>query len=40
MDEQDLNESLAKVSLLKGTLTCFYDILNQGMRFIYLLLQN
>lgn len=29
MDEQDLNEPLAKVSLLKGTLTC----LNQGIRF-------
>ena len=34
MDEQDLNEPLAKVSLLKGTLlTCFYDTLNQGIRF-------
>lgn len=33
MDEQDLNEPLAKVSLLKGTLTCFYNILNQSIRF-------
>ncbi|KAI2530165.1 SLMAP isoform 19 [Pan troglodytes] len=32
MDEQDLNEPLAKVSLLKGTLTCFYDIVNQGIK--------
>uniref|UniRef100_A0A2K6EGT8 Sarcolemmal membrane-associated protein n=1 Tax=Propithecus coquereli TaxID=379532 RepID=A0A2K6EGT8_PROCO len=32
MDDQDLNEPLAKVSLLKGILTCFYNILNQGIR--------
>ncbi|PNJ26782.1 SLMAP isoform 5 [Pongo abelii] len=32
MDEQDLNEPLAKVSLLKGTLTCFYDIVNQDIK--------
>uniref|UniRef100_A0A2K6MF66 Sarcolemmal membrane-associated protein n=1 Tax=Rhinopithecus bieti TaxID=61621 RepID=A0A2K6MF66_RHIBE len=30
MDEQDLNEPLAKVSLLKGTLICFYYIVNQA----------
>lgn len=28
MDEQDLNEPIAKVSLLKGTLMCFHIILN------------
>uniref|UniRef100_A0A2K6MF84 Sarcolemmal membrane-associated protein n=1 Tax=Rhinopithecus bieti TaxID=61621 RepID=A0A2K6MF84_RHIBE len=32
MDEQDLNEPLAKVSLLKGTLICFYYIVNQGIK--------
>lgn len=35
MDEQDLNEPLAKVSLLKGTLMCFHNILNQDFRLTF-----